>query len=258
VQALKAAGADVKPLATITGTTNVRTALTSGQLDMYWEYTGTGWSTHLKREVADAPRDEKQLYDQVKEADKANGVAWLDAAPLNNAYALAISRAKSDELHITKISEMANLINTNPAQGKICAAAEFLTRDDGLPGVAKTYGFTVPPDGVAELELSLIPPETAKAQACTFGEVTVTDGAVAANNLVVLDDDKNTFVDYNLAMTVRQPVLDAHPKLADVFNPIAAKLTSDEMRSLNERVDVKGELPDEVAGQWLKDNGFTA
>jgi osmoprotectant transport system substrate-binding protein len=257
-QALEATGASVKPVATITGTTNVRTALTSGSIDMYWEYTGTGWSTHLKREVADAPRDEKELYDQVKEADKANGVAWLDAAPLNNAYALAISKAKSDELHITKISEMANLINTNPAQAKICAAAEFLTRDDGLPGVAKTYGFTVPPDGVAELELSLIPPETSKAQTCTFGEVTVTDGAVAANDLVVLEDDKNAFVDYNVAMTVRQPVLDANPKLADVFNPIAAKLTSDEMRSLNERVDVKGELPDEVAGQWLKDNGFTA
>jgi osmoprotectant transport system substrate-binding protein len=225
---------------------------------MYWEYTGTGWSTHLKREVADAPRDEKQLYDLVKEADKANGVAWLDAAPLNNAYALGISKAKSDELHITTISQMAELIKTNPAQGKICAAAEFLTRDDGLPGVAKTYGFTVPADGVAEIEASLIPSETGKAQACTFGEITVTDGAVKANDLVVLDDDKNAFVDYNLAMTVRQPVLDANPKLADVFNPIAAKLTSDEMRSLNEQVDVKGALPDEVAEQWLKDNGFTA
>jgi osmoprotectant transport system substrate-binding protein len=256
VQALEAAGADVQPLATITGSTNVRTALTSGQLDMYWEYTGTGWSTHLGREVAAAPRDEKQLYDQVKQADAANGIAWLDAAPLNNAYALAISKAKSDELGITTMSQMAELINTNPAQSKICAAAEFLTRDDGLPGVAKTYGFTVPPDGVAELELSLIPPETAKAQACTIGEVTVTDGAVSANDLVVLEDDKSTFVDYNLAMTVRQEVLDANPKLADVFNPLAAKLTSDVMRGLNERVDVQGELPDEVAEQWLQQNGF--
>jgi osmoprotectant transport system substrate-binding protein len=56
---------------------------------------------------------------------------------------------------------------------------------------------------------------------------------------------------------VRQQVLDANPKLADVFNPIAAKLTSDVMRGLNERVDVQGELPDEVAEQWLQENGFT-
>jgi osmoprotectant transport system substrate-binding protein len=53
VQALEEAGADVQTLATITGSTNVRTALTAGELDMYWEYTGTGWSTHLQREVTE-------------------------------------------------------------------------------------------------------------------------------------------------------------------------------------------------------------
>jgi osmoprotectant transport system substrate-binding protein len=258
VQALEAAGADVEPLATITGTTNVRTALTSGQLDMYWEYTGTGWSTHLQREVAAAPRDERELYDQVKQADAANGVVWLDPAPLNNAYAIAISRAKGEELGVATMSDYANLVNANLAQARMCAAAEFLTRDDGLPGVARVYGFTLPRDAIAELELSLIPAETAKAEACTVGEVTVTDGAVSANDLVVLEDDKDAFVDYNLAMTVRQEVLDQNPKLADVFNPIAAKLTSDVMRSLNERVDVDGELPEDVATQWLQENGFTA
>ncbi|HZG92466.1 MAG TPA: glycine betaine ABC transporter substrate-binding protein [Pseudonocardia sp.] len=257
VQALEEAGADVQTLATITGSTNVRTALTAGELDMYWEYTGTGWSTHLQREVTEAPRDEKELYDQVKQADAANGIAWLDPAPLNNAYAIAISRAKGEELGVATLSDYANLVNTNPAQARMCAAAEFLTRDDGLPGVARTYGFELPGDGVAELELSLIPPETSKAEACTVGEVTVTDGAVSANDLVVLEDDKSAFVDYNVAMTVRQEVLDANPGLADVFNPIAAKLTSDAMRTLNERVDIGGELPDEVAGQWLQENGFT-
>jgi osmoprotectant transport system substrate-binding protein len=256
VQALQATGAQVAPLATITGSTNVRTALTSGQLDMYWEYTGTGWTTHLQREVTEAPRDETELYDQVKQADAANGIAWLDPAPLNNAYAIAISRAKGQELGVATLTDYANLVASNPAQARMCAAAEFLTRDDGLPGVARTYGFTLPPDGVAELELSLIPGETAKAEACTVGEVTVTDGAVSANDLVVLEDDKDAFVDYNLAMTVRQEVLDANPRLAEVFNPIAEKLTSDVMRGLNERVDIDGELPDEVAEQWLQENGF--
>jgi osmoprotectant transport system substrate-binding protein len=256
VQALQATGAQVAPLATITGSTNVRTALTSGQLDMYWEYTGTGWTTHLQREVTEAPRDETELYDQVKQADAANGIAWLDPAPLNNAYAIAISRAKGQELGVATLTDYANLVASNPAQARMCAAAEFLTRDDGLPGVARTYGFTLPPDGVAELELSLIPGETAKAEACTVGEVTVTDGAVSANDLVVLEDDKDAFVDYNLAMTVRQEVLDANPRLAEVFNPIAEKLTSDVMRGLNERVDIGGELPDEVAEQWLQENGF--
>lgn len=257
VQALEATGASVDPLNSIAGSTNVRTALTSGQLDMYWEYTGTGWSTHQQRELSEAPKDETELYDQVKAADAANGIAWLDAAPLNNAYAIAISRANGEELGIATLSDYAELVASNPARAKMCAAAEFLSRDDGLPGLAAAYGFQLPSDGVASLELSLIPQETARAQACTVGEVTVTDGAVSANDLVVLEDDKSFFVDYNLAMTVRQEVLDANPQLAEVFNPIAEKLTSDVMRSLNEKVDVDGELPDDVAQQWLSENGFT-
>ncbi|HLU59905.1 MAG TPA: glycine betaine ABC transporter substrate-binding protein, partial [Pseudonocardia sp.] len=64
------------------------------------------------------------------------------------------------------------------------------------------------------------------------------------------------FVPYNAAMTVRQEVLDQHPQLADVFNPIAEKLTTELMRELNERVDVGGELPDEVAEDFLRQNGF--
>jgi len=258
VQALQATGATVKPLTTITGTTNVRTALTSGALDMYWEYSGTGWSTHLKREVKDAPKDPVQLYDQVKQADAANGVAWLAMAPLNNSYAMGISEAKSKELNITTMSQYATYATQNAGQASICAAAEFLTRDDGLPGVAKTYGFAVPPVAVAELELSLVPPETAKAQRCLIGEITTTDGAVSANKLLVLTDDKKAFFDYNAAMTVRKQVLDANPKLADVFNPIAAKLTTDAVRALNEKVDVGGELPEDVAKEWLQQNGFVA
>jgi osmoprotectant transport system substrate-binding protein len=258
VQALEAAGATVGNLATITGTTNVRTALTAGEIDMYWEYTGTGWTTHLQHESADAPKDPGTLYDAVATEDKQNQVAWLQAAPMDNTYAIATAQGRGEQLGVTTLSDYAALVARDPAQARMCAAAEFLTRDDGFPGLEEAYGFDLPNDAVAELELSLIPPETAKGTACNFGEVFATDGAVAANDLVIVDDDKQFFVAYNAAMTVRQDVLDQNPKLADVFNPISALLTTDVMRGLNERVDVGGELPEEVAEQFLRDNGFTA
>jgi osmoprotectant transport system substrate-binding protein len=106
---------------------------------------------------------------------------------------------------------------------------------------------------MAELELSLI--RSRRRRGRTAGEVTATDGAVAANDLVILQDDKQFFVPCNVAMTVRQQVLDQHPQLAEVFNPIAEVLTTDLMRGLNERVDMGGELPAEVAEQFLQDNG---
>jgi osmoprotectant transport system substrate-binding protein len=256
VQALEATGADVANLVTITGSTNVRNALTAGEIDMYWEYTGTGWTTHFQHEPSAAPDGEEALYQAVAEQDRQNGVAWLAPAPLDNTYAIATAQGRDQELGVRTLSEYAALVNRDPAQARMCAAAEFLTRDDGWPGLEQAYGFDLPPDGVAELELSLVPQETASGENCNFGEVTATDGAVAANNLVILEDDKQFFVPYNAAMTVRQQVLDQHPQLADVFNPIAEILTTDVMRGLNERVDVGGELPEDVAEQFLQEHGF--
>ncbi|MHA6617772.1 glycine betaine ABC transporter substrate-binding protein [Pseudonocardia sp. DLS-67] len=256
VQALEATGASVGNLNTITGSTNVRTALTAGELDMYWDYTGTGWTTYLQHEPQSAPKGDQELYDAVAAEDKGNGIAWLAPAPVDNTYAIATAQGRDAELGVHTLSEYAALVNRDPAQARMCAAAEFLTRDDGWPGLEKAYGFDLPDDGVAELELSLVPAEIASGQNCNFGEVTATDGAVAANKLVILEDDQQFFVPYNAAMTVRQEVLDQHPQLADVFNPIAAKLTTDLMRGLNERVDVGGELPEDVAEQFLQDNGF--
>jgi osmoprotectant transport system substrate-binding protein len=256
VQALQAAGADVKDLATITGSTNVRTALTSGQIDMYWEYTGTGWTTHLQHEPASAAKDPAQLFQAVKDEDQKNQIHWLDPAPLNNSYAIAV--AADRDQGVTTMSEYAALVARDPAVAKMCAAAEFLTRDDGFPGIEKTYGFDLPAGSLVELELSLIPQQVGSGENCNFGEVTTTDGAVASNKLKIIDDDKKFFVNYNAAMTIRQEVFDKNPKLAEVFDPISKALTTEVVRGLNEKVDVGGELEDDVAEQFLKDNGFVS
>ncbi len=256
-QALRAAGAEVGPLATITGSTNVRTALTAGEIDLYWDYTGTGWTVYLKREPSAAPRSSEELYRAVAQADAANGVAWLQPAPMNNTYAVATAAGRDRQLGVTTLSEYAALVKRDPSRARMCAAAEFLTRDDGFPGLERTYGFDLPADGVAELELSLIAPEVAGGRVCDFGEVTSTDGAVAANNLVLLTDDRQAFVLYNAALTVRRQVLATNPRLAEVFGPISKVLTTEVARELNTRVDVGGELPEQVAADFLKKNGFT-
>jgi len=257
LQALEATGADVQDQTGITGTQNVRAALTSGEIDMYWEYTGTGWSSHLQRETADAPRDPEQLYQAVKNDDLAqNQIVWLDRAPMNNAFAIATASGRGQQLGVTTLTDYAALANRDPAQARMCAAAEFLARDDGLPALEKVYGFDLSGDTIAELELALIPSQVASGQSCDFGEVFETDGRTLANNLTIIEDDKDAFVDYNAAMTVRQDVFERNQRLADVFNPIAARLTSDVVRGLNEQVEVDGELSEEVAEKFLRDNGF--
>jgi osmoprotectant transport system substrate-binding protein len=256
-QALQATGADVTGPTSIQGTTNVRTALTSGEIDMYWEYTGTGWITHLGQEAADAPRGAEELYDAVSAADlEQNQITWLAPAPLDNAYAIATAQGRDQELGVSTLSDYARLANENPGEATLCGAAEFLTRDDGLPGLEQAYGFDLPNDAVAEVDLGVIYTQIPSGDVCNFGEVFLTDGRISANDLVVVEDDQGFFVNYNVSMTGRQEVFDQNPQLAEVFAPISAALTTELMRGLNERVDVEGEMPEDVAEDFLRENGF--
>lgn len=256
VQVLEDAGATVDDQTGITGTTNVRKALESGEIDMYWEYTGTGWAEILGNEPGDAPSDEAELYDAVSEQDAENGIQWTALAPVNNTYALATSQAASDELGVTTLSDYAELAKSNPDDASLCAASEFIDRGDGLQGLQKTYGFELPESSLTEVDLGIIFTRVPEQDPCNFGEVFATDGRIPANDMVVLEDDKSFFVIYNLALTVDQKVFDDNPELEDIFTPIAEKLTTEELQQLNAQVDVDGLPVEQVAQKWLEDNGF--
>ena len=149
-QILRDAGASVDD-ASLSGSATVREALESSEIDMYWEYTGTGWVNILGNTTTDLPDD---LFDAVKEADAANGIAWLDASPMNDTYAITVSSAFAEEAGIASLSDAAALVGDNADLGSICAASEFINRDDGLPGVEEAYGFEF--SEVVELDLGLI------------------------------------------------------------------------------------------------------
>jgi osmoprotectant transport system substrate-binding protein len=257
VLALEDAGASVTDETGITGTTNVRNALTSGEIDLYWEYTGTGWAELLGNEPGDAPTDEQELFDAVAADDlEQNDVKWMSLAPVNNTYALATSQATADELGVTSLSEYAEVANDNPADASLCAASEFIDRADGLPGLQEAYGFELPESALTEVDLGIVFTRVPQGQPCKFGEVFATDGRIPANDMVVLEDDESYFVIYNLAMTVRNDVYEQHPELEEVFGPIAEQLTTEELQQLNAQVDVDGLPEDQVAQRWLEDNGF--
>jgi osmoprotectant transport system substrate-binding protein len=258
VKALEDAGANVNDQTNIFGSENTRTALESGDVDMYWEYTGTAWSVHLEREISEAPSDPVELYEAVKEADlDENGVVWMDMTQVNNPYALGILRSRAEEMGISTISDYAELANSDPEQATLCGATEWLTRDDGFPALAADYGFDLPGEYLAEVEFAIIPSQVVDGDTCIFGEFFGTDGTIAANDILILEDDQNSFFAYNNALTVRQDVYDEYgDELEDIFGPISAALNSEVMRELNSRVDAEGEEPADVAEDWLRENGF--
>lgn len=256
IAALEDAGADVSDQTGIQGTENVRTALESGEIDLYWEYTGTGWTSHLGHEVADAPADTQELADQVAQEDLENGVVWLDPAGANNTYAIAASAEAAEELGVSTLSDYAELANSDPGAASLCAAEEFLVRADGWPGVESIYGFDLPDSEITTLELNLIYARVPERSECNFGEVFATDGRIVGNDLVVMEDDQNAFVKYNIALTVRQDVNEQYPEIEEIFALITELLTNEKMTELNSRVDVDGEDPADVARDFLETEGL--
>ena len=190
-----------------------------------------------------------------------NKIRWLDPAPANNTYAFAVKSESFEKLGVTKMSDFKTLVEQRPDDASVCVGEEFTARDDGLPGVEKTYGFQFPKDKVIKIDEGLIYTETDKGAdgggKCNFGEVFITDGRIKANDLKVIEDDKSFFPKYNPALNVRQEVIEKYPKIEEVFKPIAQKLDNTTLQTLNAQVDVEGLTEDEVAQQWLEEQGFT-
>ncbi|MFC9838995.1 glycine betaine ABC transporter substrate-binding protein [Rhodococcus sp. NPDC127530] len=253
--ALSAAGADVRDLTNIQGSNSTRDAQLDGQIDVTYEYTGTGWINYLGNEIP-IP-DPTAQFEAVRDEDLAsNGMVWVDPAPMNNTYALAMSRQTAEETGITTLSGYADLVNRDPAAATTCVETEFNVRQDGFPGMAAKYGFDPARANRQILQTGIIYQATADGTQCKFGEVFTTDGRIIALDLVLLEDDRQFFPKYNPAITMRKDFAEAHPQVADVMAPISAALTNEEITELNRRVDVEGEEPADVARDWLVEKGF--
>ncbi|MFA5606023.1 MAG: glycine betaine ABC transporter substrate-binding protein [Leucobacter sp.] len=249
ILALENAGADVADQTGISGSATVREALETGEIDLYWEYTGTSWVNYLGNTTDELPDD---LFAAISEEDAVNGIAYLEPANFENSYRIAVKSEFADEHGIATMSDAAEFIAANPGEASICAASEFIARDDGLPGLEAAYDTAFTP--VVELDLNLI--YTQVGESCNFGEVFSTDARIISNDLTVLEDDEKFFVEYAGLVTLRLDTLEEHPVIADIFAPISGALTNDVMTELNGQVDNDGEEPRDVAETWLRDNGF--
>lgn len=154
VQSLQAAGAKVKDNTGLNGTNVVRKALTSGSVDVYYEYTGTAWLSILNK--PNPINNSQKQFDAVRTADAKNNIDWFALAPFNDSYAIGGTAKATKSTGVTTLSQYAALVAKNPSAAKFCSTAEFRSRSDGLPGVEKTYGFNLPASDIFPAETTVI------------------------------------------------------------------------------------------------------
>jgi osmoprotectant transport system substrate-binding protein len=245
-QLLKAKGFTVDKRAGL-GTAPLRQAQENGQVDVYWEYTGTSLITFNK--VTDK-LDAAATYAKVKELDAAKGLVWLNPSKANNTYALAMRKADAQSKGIASLSDLSAKVKGGAAM-KFGCNAEFYARPDGLKPLEEAYGFSFGRDNVVRMDTGLVY-QALKDSQVEVGLVFATDGRVPAFDFLVLKDDKGFFPSYALTPVVRKETLDKNPKLAEILNGLSAKLDDATMARLNASVDVDKKTVEDVAAGFLK------
>lgn len=251
--ALSAAGADIVDLTDLKGSQTARQALINGEIDVVWEYTGTGWINYQGNETPVTGGEQAQ-YDATKKADLERfGIEWLAYSPLNDQYAFAVTEAYGEQHGLRTTSDLAAFLAQNPDQAVFCLETEFTSRQDGFPAAQRTYGLQAAE--VKNFGIGTIYSAVASGT-CPVGEVFTTDGRIAAQKLRVLEDDKKAFPQYNVAPTVRADFLGKHPDVRGPLEAVSAALTNDQMIELCRQVDVEGEDAGVVARDWMVAKGF--
>lgn len=189
------------------GTTPVvRGAITSGELDIYPEYTGNG-AFFFKDENDAAWKNAQQGYEKVKKLDSEhNKLIWLTPAPANNTWTIAVRQDVAEKNKLTSLADLSRYLQEG-GTFKLAASAEFIERADALPAFEKAYGFKLGQDQL----LSLAGGDTAvtiKAAAQQTSGVNAamaygTDGPVAALGLQTLSDPQGVQPIYAPAPVVR-------------------------------------------------------
>lgn len=223
-------------------------ALKNGDIDVYLEYTGTGLTAQLKRDVISDP---EETYAVVKQEfnDQFN-IAWLSPLGFNNTYAIAVPAALAEQYSLETTSDLAAVA------GELTFGAEheFFNRQDGYDGFVDTYGITFREEP-KKMNVSI------KYQAIGNGDMDVTDayatdGQIVQYNLKLLKDDKSFFPPYYAAPVVRNETLEKHPELAPVLDMLAGLVDDAAMTELNYKIDVEKNEIEDVARDFLTQKGL--
>lgn len=253
VQALEAEGADVTNQINLGGTSVNREALLSGDIDVYPDYNGTGWTVHLGQQ--DPSTDSQELYDVTAEMDLAeNGIQWAGLSPFNDTYGFAANGELAEAEGGFDLQAMADYLEANP-DVTLCLETEFPDRPDGLVLFEEATGYEVPEGQVQILESGLIYTET-ESGSCDFGEVYTTDGRITALDIDLVDDP-GVFILYNVSYTWADEGYQEHADTyQEIVDAILEPLDEAKMADLNAQVDVDGDSADDVAKSYLQEIGI--
>lgn len=253
--ALQANGIPVDNKSSLGNTKIMRGAITSGEIDLYPEYTGNG-AFFFSDEANPAWKNAKAGFERVSALDlEKNKIVWLAAAPANNTWAIAVRKDVAAANKLKTLDDLGKWV-TAGGQFKLAASAEFVERSDALPAFQTAYGFKLKPDQL----LTLAGGDTAvtiraaaeKTSGVNAAMAYGTDGPVSALGLVIMEDPKGVQPIYAPAPIIRAEVLAKNPQIRGVLANVFKHLDGPTLQALNAKIQLEGQDAKQVAGEFLR------
>jgi osmoprotectant transport system substrate-binding protein len=246
-QALAAKGYTVTLKDNVGSSEIIYKALTSGQIDLYPEYTGTLLSAVANQ--TKSPVSAAGAYQEAKAFAEQHGLTLLDYTPFYDSDALATLPSYASKHNLSSVADLKPLGKSV----KLGAAPEFATRFEGLLGLEQEYGVKPTFTPIA-IELSYKALESGQVD---VQDVFTTDGQLLGGKFKVLADPKHVFGYQNVAPVVKQSVLAAEgPAFAQTLNKVSSLLTILAIQQMNAAVSIDKQSAASVAQKFLKANGL--
>jgi osmoprotectant transport system substrate-binding protein len=229
----------------------VEPALESGQIDLYAGYAATDLDfVDGKQSVAlEAGSDAAANVQKLNARLSSKGIKALDPSPAIDQNAFAVTKAEADQYSLTKLSDLSSVASNWTLGGP----PECPQRPFCQPGLKSTYGLNFKAfkslDAGGPLTYAAL-----KQGAINIGLVFSSDGGIAANNFVVLQDDKHLEAADNIVPLIRSAV--ANSEVTSLLNSIDAKLNTPDLTALNKSADIDKLDPADLAATWVKNHGF--
>ena len=229
------------------GTSNIHPAMERGDIDIYPEYTGTGWLFVLKEALISDPQE---LYEATKAAYALQyQIHWTGLYGFENTYGMAVTREVAETHNLKTISDLAAI---SPSL-TFATNADFFEREDGYPGLQEVYGIDF--GSLSEIDIGLRYEVVRGGQTDALAVFT-TDGQLQDVDVVVLEDDKRFFPAYHAATLVRMETLEKYPELEPVLEKLTGQIANEDMIAMNYAVEVENKDPREVAETFLREKGL--